>query len=163
MEIGRIVVIVAGGGEAVSNNNMTRYVLQFPNLPEPTVMDIHDSYRDGFVDIYSSFFLGNFPPMPELLLVQDEKIPDAMLITCTPNPEDTCAICLEEAKLIEVIDVDMEDSLHTSFAPHPSEHEWVFLCRCNHRFHRHCVKKAHGNNCPLCRMSHSSSSSVSVI
>jgi hypothetical protein len=107
----------------------TRYALQFPGMLAPIVMYIDDMFMDEFFDNIHS---ANIPPPPP---VPPQKIPAAMLVECTPQQGDTCAICLNDA----------------TTTPHPSEPVWVTLLRCNHRFHRECVRQCHGVNCPMCR------------
>ncbi len=107
----------------------TRYVLQFPYLPETTVIVIADFLREGFVDTYAEYIISS---SVNNNIAPPEGIPDVCLIACNPESDDTCAICLEEAN-------DSE------------ERGWISLSTCNHRFHRHCITQVHGKKCPLCR------------
>ena len=118
--------IVPAGETVVAQPRMTQYVLQFPGLSHTTVMVIDDLYREGFIDIYSPYIVSS-----SATIAPPQGIPDACLIACTPEQDDTCAICLEEA--------------------HDSEHGWISLSRCTHRFHRNCMTQVRGKSCPLCR------------
>lgn len=122
------------------NQNMSRFVLQLPDLQGPTYMYVHTNFNYLFMMVFGPFITEH--PAPRL-------IPDAMLVACAPQKGDTCAICLEEAAMIEVIDV--EDDNAVTYMPNPTEQAWVYLRRCNHRFHRNCVSQSQGVNCPLCR------------
>ena len=137
------VIIIA----ANNDGHITRYVMLFPGMQVPVVMYVDDMFRDGFIDIHGIHIVDDersIPPPPA-----PTQIPTASLIESTPQQGDTCAICLNNANMVTVINV--EDDNTVSFIPHSSEPVWVSLRRCSHRFHRECVRQCRGVTCPMCR------------
>ena len=92
MEEEAVVVVVAVVVEQQQQlHTTTRYVLQFPGLPRPTVIFINDFLREGFIDIYSAYIVSSSSSSNIIIahhhhLPLEEGIPDACLITCTPEP-----------------------------------------------------------------------------
>ena len=132
-----------------SRSDMAVYVLQFPGIPELSVMVVHNNSRGGFIDAFGDFVIN--APLVDAANAQSPQIPEGMLVRCTPTQGDTCPICLEDAQMVDRIDVDEETISHI---PHPSESDWVSLFHCKHRFHRHCMLNCKSVNCPMCRTSH---------
>ena len=60
--------------------------------------------------------------------VSDTPIPETMLVESSPQPADTCSICLE----------DLLDGV-------------VSLRRCGHHFHALCIRQCRRPVCPNCR------------